>query len=115
MSISTYDNVISYDADEGCVGIGTSSNYILLLQELSTSDSQSTQEILTAEYGDNYYYHAFNGPYYAFSLDSGIFTIYTTQSEWEAFIAQKRAEVETSDTMTDREVILCLGLEGGVL
>jgi hypothetical protein len=113
MSISTYDNVI--DFYDGGVGVSTSANYILLLQKLSTSDSQSTEEILAQEYGPNYCYHCFNGEYYAFSLNGNVFTIYTTEDEWTSFITQKRTEVANSTTMTDREVILALGIEGGVL
>lgn len=115
MSLNTYDNVISYDMDTDGVYIGTSSDYILLLEEISTSDSQTTEEIINAEYGTNYYYHPFNGSYYGFSLDSGTFTIYATREDWGAFITQKRIEVENSRTMTDREVILALGLKGGLL
>ena len=105
MSLDTYDNVISYDANTGGVGVGTSSDYLLLLDALSTNPHDESY----------YYYQGFNGSYYAFSFDSGIFTIYATQQDWEDFITEKRTEVTGSNTMTDREVIVALGLEGGIL
>lgn len=117
MDFTSYDNVLSYNPHCGCYGIGSSSDYALLLEQLSVSASQTVDDILNTEYGPNYIYYAFDGDYHAFTLSSDeVFTIYQASADWNYFMMDKRAEVVNSDTMTDREVLLALGfIEGGIL